>query len=98
MAENKSGVDSLIDALRASGANVDEKMGGNQASSQANSSSTKSSSSSKSSGSGANYTGGLGDIPKAILDLPFMDRFKNMNKKGKIITTIVIICLLGIAY
>ena len=36
MAENKSGVDSLIDALRASGANVDDKIGGNQSSSQAN--------------------------------------------------------------
>ena len=99
MAEKKSGVDSLIDALKASGAPVDDKGGA------ASSSSSKASSNAKQTSSASNaqqeqqpQTGNLSDIPKAILDMPFMERFKNMNKKGKIITAIVVILILGIAY
>ena len=102
MADKKSGVDSLIDALKASGAPVDEKGG---AASSSSSTSSKSDSNAKQSSSTSNanqqeqaQTGGLSDIPKAILDLPVMERFKNMKKKGKIITAIVVILILGIAY
>lgn len=97
MAEKKSGVDSLIDALKASGAPVDEKVGEQKANNTA--SSTKTSSSNSGNAQQEQATpGSLGDIPKAILDLPVMERFKNMKKKGKIITTIVVILILGIAY
>lgn len=97
MAEKKSGVDSLIDALRASGSPVDnDKTGG---------SSNNSTGSKTNSGTNANKNqnqnqgaGGLSDIPKAILDLPIVDRAKNMKKKGKIITTIVIVLVLAAAY
>lgn len=97
MAEKKSGVDSLIDALKASGAPVDDK---GQASSSAKSDTKASEAkgSSKQAQEEQPQVGGLGDIPKAILDMPFMERFKNMNKKGKIITAIVVILILGIAY
>lgn len=101
----KSGVDSLLDALRATGANVDEKLNGkptNQAGSSSqssNSSSTKTSSQKSSSGqSQSSGRGSLGDIPKAILDLPVVDRMKHMKTKGKIITAIVIVLLLAAAY
>lgn len=97
MAEKKSGVDSLIDALKASGAPVDEKVGGNQESESKNASASGDATK-KTAEQQQPQSGGLGDIPKAILDLPIMDRFKNMKKKGKIITTIVVILILGIAY
>ena len=99
MAEKKSGVDSLIDALKASGAPVDDKGAqDSSSSSKASSGAKQSTSSSKAQQEEQPQPGGLGDIPKAILDMPFMERFKNMNKKGKIITTIVVILILGIAY
>ena len=97
MAEKKSGVDSLIDALKASGAPVDDK-GASTSSSKTSSGAKQTASSSKAQQEEQPQPGGLGDIPKAILDMPFMERFKNMNKKGKIITTIVVILILGIAY
>ena len=100
MAEKKSGVDSLIDALKASGAPVDEKGGASSSStsSKSNSTAKQSSSTSNANQQEQAQTGGLSDIPKAILDLPVMERFKNMKKKGKIITAIVVILILGIAY
>lgn len=100
MAEKKSGVDSLIDALKASGAPVDEKVEGQKASASSDSTTKNqnATTNNQSTQQEQSSTGGLGDIPKAILDLPIMDRFKNMKKKGKIITTIVVILLLGIAY
>ena len=98
MADKKSGVDSLIDALKASGAPVDEKVTEQKDNSSASSSAKTSSSNSGNAQQEQAASGSLGDIPKAILDLPVMDRFKNMKKKGKIITTIVVILILGIAY
>ena len=99
MAEKKSGVDSLIDALKASGAPVDDKgAAASSSSSKTSSGANQSASSSKTQQEEQPQTGNLSDIPKAILDMPFMERFKNMKKKGKIITTIVVILILGIAY
>ena len=88
MAEKKSGVDSLIDALKASGAPVDDQSTGN----------AKKTTSSKAQEPEQPTPGGLGDIPKAILEMPFMERFKNMKKKGKIITAIVVVLILAAAY
>lgn len=96
MAEKKSGVDSLIDALKASGAPVDESTTGKADEKKTEASSSQNTNTANEQASGS--MGGLGDIPKAILEMPFMERFKNMKKKGKIITTIVVIVILGIAY
>ena len=92
MAEKKSGVDSLIDALNASGASTGSKINQNA------SSSTSGAKSSNSKKAEEPQPGGLGDIPKAILEMPFMERFKNMKKKGKIITAIVVVLILAAAY
>lgn len=94
MAEKKSGVDSLIDALNASGASTGAKTG------QKASSSTSGAKSSNTKKAEEPQQGpaGLGDIPKAILEMPFMERFKNMKKKGKIITAIVVVLILAAAY
>ena len=73
MAEKKSGVDSLIDALNASGASTGQKA--------SSSTSGAKSSTSKKAEEPQQAPGGLGDIPKAILEMPFMERFKNMRKR-----------------
>ena len=80
MSEKKSGVDSLIDALKASGANVDgsDDKGADSTSSAKNASDTGNTNQQQGSGD----MGGLGDIPKAILDLPIVEKAKSMSKKG----------------
>lgn len=100
MDNKKSGVDSLIDALKASGAPVDDKIKTGQKSNNNSkkTSSTSTSSKSTNQNTGANYNGNIGDIPKAIMDLPIVDKAKNMKRKGKIISFIVILIILGIAY
>lgn len=95
MAEKKSGVDSLIDALKASGAPVDDQSTG-KTTGGASAGSKKTTS--KAQEPEQPTPGGLGDIPKAILEMPFMERFKNMKKKGKIITAIVVVLILAAAY
>ena len=74
MAEKKSGVDSLIDALRASGASVDKDFG-------SNSNTNENSKTQSTTSNNAGQPGSFGDIPKAILDLPIVERAKNMKKK-----------------
>lgn len=99
MAEQKSGVESLIDALRASGAPVDDSGKKPQGDASAKSSTTSGTNqNSKSAGSSQTQAGGFTDIPKAILDLPVMDKVKNLNKRGRIIAAIVVVIVLAIAY
>ena len=92
---NTSGVDSLIDALRKSGAPVDDKFKTNTSNSNASSSSTNNTNNTTNNSAGAS---GFSDIGRAVMNLSVVDKAKNMGKRGKIISVIVIILLLGIAY
>ncbi|MDO5328628.1 MAG: Tat pathway signal sequence [Coriobacteriia bacterium] len=88
----KSGLDSLMDALRASGANVDDKFKdqNKQASSENN---TKKQEDTNNGGKG-----NLGDIPKAILQTPVVEKVKNLKTRGRIILAIIILLILAAAY
>ena len=111
MANEKSGVDSLLDALRASGANVDDKFGNSQKASASGSSSSTSTGSSKTSSStssssekssqankGNNSGGIFGMLSDIVSDFPLADKFKGLNKKRKIVAIILVVLILAIAY
>ena len=96
----KSGVDSLIDALKASGANVDDKFSGHKGG-QSSQNTTKTNNTSNTNTSNANNAGdqgGFSGIPKAILQSGVVDKARNMKKRGKIITAIIVVLILAIAY
>ena len=85
----KSGLDSLIDALRASGADVDGKFGNSASSSQSDSDTQNDS---KNSGSSRSK------IHETITDMKLVERLRNQTKRGRIITAIVVIAILAILY
>lgn len=96
----KSGLDSLLDALKATGADVDGKFGNEKTSEKTSSStsSSKSSNTNKNSNKNTNKGSGFSGIPQAIIESNVAEKVKNLNKRGKIIMCIVIVLILGIAY
>lgn len=86
----KSGVDSLLDALRASGADVDGKFGTDKKEESEKTEKTSNSSSSQSKS--------RSNIPESVMESKIVDKFKNQSKKGRIITIIIAVIILGILY
>lgn len=92
----KSGVESLMDALKATGANVDEKFADKKPADSKKTENKKSNSANSS--SNTSQGGSFSDIPRAIMQSNIAEKAKNMSKKGRIITAIIVVLVLAIAY